>query len=408
MTVKQFIDQHQNDDIRQLALRYSGRQTVFEDGDLSFALDQIAGRQAARRKLPSWYECDGITYPPHISMEQCSSEETAVYKQSVIGGIHKNGVRPHFYSMVDLTGGFGVDFSFLSRCFEKAVYVERQEHLCRVAEKNFKALGLDNVSVVNGDAVAYLEEMEESTLIFMDPARRSASGGRTYALGDCTPNVLEMIDLMLRKAQWVMLKLSPMLDWHKTVHDLGEDRVSQVHIVSVGGECKELLVLLGEECEGYEVIMVNGGQEYRWRPDVAGEVCSSTNPGNSICSVDPASHAFLFEPNASVMKGGCFDALCSDFGVAKVAPNSHLFVAEGDRENFPGRRFRIDGSCSMNKKELRQMLAAAGKANIAVRNFPLTAEQLRKKLKLSDGGDRYIFGTTLSDGSHRLFLCSKL
>ena len=227
-----FIRQNADADVRQLALRGTKDPEV----DLPFALDQIAGRQTARHKLPSWAAIDGIVYPPHLSMEQCSSEQTARYKARLIGS---GG------TMVDLTGGFGVDFSFLARGFQRAVYVERQEQLCAIARENFRLLGLSQAEVVCADSTDYLQTMSPVDFIYADPARRDNHGARTYGISDCTPDVLALRDLLLSKARRVLLKLSPMLDWRKAVSDLGEQYVREVHIVSVGNECKELLLLLG-------------------------------------------------------------------------------------------------------------------------------------------------------------------
>ena len=226
-----FVLDHREEDVRALALRGSRDKDV----DLPWALDQIQGWQAARRKLPSWAAIDGIVYPPHLSMEQCSSEQTARYKAEMAG----RGQR-----LVDLTGGFGVDFSVMARGFAEAVYVERQAPLCEIAADNFRLLGLQQATVVCADGTDYLQTMPQADLIYIDPARRDDHGGRTYGIADCTPNVLSIRDLLMEKAERVLIKLSPMLDWRKAVTDLGPQYVREVHIVSVANECKELLILL--------------------------------------------------------------------------------------------------------------------------------------------------------------------
>ena len=230
----QSVRQHANNDVRQLALRGCKTPEV----DLQQALQQIAGRQTAGKKLPSWAEHEEILYPPHLSMEQCSSEQTARYKQSVCQALTE---KPE--TLTDLTGGFGVDFSFLAPLFQKSTYVEQQEHLCQLARHNFNVLGL-NSEVVCANSTDYLQQMPKSTVIFLDPARRNEHGGRTYDISDCTPDVLSLRDQLLQKADFVILKLSPMLDWRKAVNDLGVQWVKEVHIVSVQNECKELLVVL--------------------------------------------------------------------------------------------------------------------------------------------------------------------
>ena len=251
----EFVKEHRNDDVRLLALqtRRDG------DVDLPWALDQIQGWQTARRKLPTWADIDGIFYPPHLSMEQCSSEQTALYKCGIMDSLP---VACH-ETLIDLTGGFGVDFSFMATRAKHAVYIERLEHLCETARHNFPLLGLNHVTVTHAvaeDVLSGLETIPASALLYLDPARRDDNRSRTYAIADCTPNVLEMKDRLLEVAHHVLIKLSPMLDWHKAVSDLG-DRVAQVHIVSAGNECKELLILMSADHEGEPSIhCVNDGQ----------------------------------------------------------------------------------------------------------------------------------------------------
>ena len=404
----EFIRKHAEDDVRQLALRGSKDPEV----DLPLALSQIGGRQKAREKLPSWAATDGIVYPPHLSMEQCSSEQTARYKAGIAG---KGRL------MADLTGGFGVDFALMAPAFERAVYVERNSQLCAISSENFVTLGLSNVEVVCGDGTEYLHSISRADLIFIDPARRDDHGARTYSIADCTPNVLELMGELREKAGCVMLKLSPMLDWRKAVADIGG--VSEVHIVSVDNECKELLVLVGSgkrkvESGKLRVVCVNllsDGRTQCFEFDVTDTVPPPTIHYSCVPSVasEHSSSAlstihYLFEPNASVMKAGCFGLLEQRFGASQLEANSHLFVCDSDVPDFPGRRFFIEGMTSMNKRELKVALSGIDRANIAVRNFPLTAEQLRRKLKLKDGGDTYVFATTVCGDAHQLFICCKI
>lgn len=380
----EFIRIHADEDVRQLA--FLGKKNP--EVDMAYALDQIAGRQKARVKIPSWASIDGIVYPPHISMEQCSSEQTARYKARIAG----NGEK-----IVDLTAGFGVDMAFMSAGFKQAVHVEMQPQLCAISSENYKHLGLNHVQVVCSDGVGYLHQMEHADLIFIDPARRDQHGARTYGIADCTPNVLEIIDEMLQKADRVMIKLSPMLDWQKTVADVGN--VSQVHIVSVGNECKELLleVKKGKD-EKVKVFCVNDDQVFSYE---IGETHPFTpSPLHSF--------TFLYEPNASVMKAGCFNLISHRFGITQPDANSHLFLSDKLVEGFPGRRFVIERVSTMNKRELKEALAGIDKANVAVRNFPLSVADLRKRLKLKDGGDVYIFATTDAKKGHLVMVCRKI
>ena len=400
-----FISQHANDNIRTLALAAYGKPDI----DLPFALDQIAGRQSARKKLPSWHVIEGIIFPPHLSMEQCSSEATALYKQSLLERlVCQDG---DISSFADLTGGFGVDFSFLASRFGKAIYVERQQRLCDIATHNFKLLGLTQAEVVCDEAESWLNTMPRVDLIYLDPARRDAHGARTFAIADCTPNVVTLKSLLLEKASKVMIKLSPMLDWRKAVSDLGEENVSEVHAVSVNNECKELLlVMTPEKTEAIEIVCVdirsNDGEVKEVK-----EVKDNTESRSNIFDYSVFSTlqnpSFLYEPNASLMKIGCFDTIAERFGVCQVSANSHLFVSDHEVKDFPGRSFHIVRITTMNKREMKDALADIKSANITVRNFPLTTAELRKKLKLKDGGDVYIFATTFEDNQHRLIICKK-
>ena len=385
-----FIREHAEADVRQLALRKTKNSEV----DLMVALEQIAGRQKARTKIPSWAAREGIIYPPHLSMEQCSSEQTARYKAGVAG----KGTL-----FVDLTAGFGVDTAFIAEGFKRAVFVERQEQLCQIASQNHKLLGLQQIEVVCGDGVAYLHQMQHADLLFIDPARRDAHGGRTYGISDCEPNVLEIIDEMVEKADRVMLKLSPMLDWRKAVEDLQTGSgnpvfVNEVHIVSVDNECKELLLIVSKEEKPLHIFCVNNGDMFDY------EAVQDRQP--VICSQFSAP-CFLYEPNASLMKAGCFGLMTERYPLAQLDVNSHLFVAASEIPDFPGRRFVVENVTSMNKRELKQALTGIRKANIAVRNFPLSVADLRKRLNLQDGGDVFIFATTVANQGHQLVICRK-
>ena len=437
MTTAEFIQEYREKDTRQLALQ-SAR---FPDIDMPYALDQIKGWQTARRKLPTWAACDGIVYPPHLSMEQCSSEPTAQYKLNLAMEWARRV--DHASSMTDLTGGFGVDFSFTSCAFASATYVERNAQLCSMVEHNLPLLGIDNAKVVCADAVGYLSTLDMQTMIFLDPARRDQHGAKTVMLADCTPDVVQLLPQLLKKSRFTMLKLSPMLDWHKAVEDL-QGTVREVHIVSVGGECKELLLVLSEEIESELKVFCadleagGGSGEAGLSGGSSSSSCSSGSSCSSLSS-EPSSpsspsapsHAslfvyvpsasrpatnsklktqnskFLHEPNASIMKAGCFDELAAAYGVSPVSRNSHLFLSAEPVDGFPGRSFSIEHVTTLNKRELRQALAGIEKANIATRNFPLSVAELRKRLKLKDGGDVYIFATTTAEDEHLLLISHK-
>ena len=342
--------------------------------------------------------------------------------------------------MTDLTGGFGVDFSFTSCAFASATYVERNAQLCHMVEHNLPLLGIDNAKVVCADAVDYLSTLDMQTMIFLDPARRDQHGAKTVMLADCTPDVVQLLPQLLKKSRFTMLKLSPMLDWHKAVEDL-QGTVREVHIVSVGGECKELLLVLSEEIESELKVFCadleagGGSGEAGLSGGSSSSSCSGLSSEPSFprtpSSPSASSHAslfvytpssscpapnsklktqnskFLHEPNASIMKAGCFDELAAAYGVSPVSRNSHLFLSAEPVDGFPGRSFSIERVTTLNKRELRQALAGIEKANIATRNFPLSVAELRKRLKLKDGGDVYIFATTTAEDEHLLLISHK-
>ena len=501
-----FIRQHQDDDVRQLAFLGS----KYPEVDMPFALDQIRGRKMARVKLPRWASIDGIIYPPHISMEQCSSEQTALYKAELAARLlglspsssengeekekesenasnlhlseicefagkgavdsefakneatckkqqilteseeNVNEIKEEPYEgdfseeteFVDLTGGFGVDFSYIaSRLGVKSMYVERQAHLCEAAKENFGRLGLKNAIVKNGDGIEVLhsfaskkeaaasdslgitEDQSQSLLktnlglklIFIDPARRDDAGNKVVSLKDCTPDVTLLQEEMLSKADYVIIKLSPMLDWHRAVSEL--NCVQEVHVISVNNECKELLLVLSaRNMGGMEALSADGEVKHSGNlriycvNDAQSFVCDELDIESSSVRIAPPvleEMQYLYEPNASLMKAGCFSVLSERYGARMLSKNSHLFVSREPIAVFPGRSFRIIVVSSFNKKELKRHLSGITKANIATRNFPLSVAELRKRLKLKDGGETYIFATTLSDESHVLMITEK-
>ena len=501
-----FIRQHQDDDVRQLAFLGS----KYPEVDMPFALDQIRGRKMARVKLPRWASIDGIIYPPHISMEQCSSEQTALYKAELAArllglspsssengeekekesenasnlhlseicefagkgavdsefakneatckkqqiltelkeNVNETKEEPHEgdfseeTGFVDLTGGFGVDFSYIaSRLGMKSMYVERQAHLCEAAKENFGRLGLKNAIVKNGDGIEVLHSFASKKeaaasdslgiiydqplsllktklglkLIFIDPARRDDAGNKVVSLKDCTPDVTLLQEEMLSKADYVIIKLSPMLDWHRAVSEL--NCVQEVHIISVNNECKELLLVLSaRNMGGMEASSADGEVKHAGSlriycvNDAQSFVCDELDMETSSVKIAPSTleeMQYLYEPNASLMKAGCFGVLSERYDARMLSKNSHLFVSQAPIEAFPGRSFRIIAISSFNKKELKRYLSGITKANIATRNFPLSVAELRKRLKLKDGGETYIFATTLSDESHVLVITEK-
>lgn len=386
----------------------------YPDIDMPFLLNQLTGWLKAHTKLPSWAAQEDIIYPPHLSMEQCSSEQTALYKVNLLeelSGSHATSSPTRF---VDLTGGFGVDFSFIARNFTHATYVEQQEQLCKVAQHNFKVLGLSHVEVVNTDGTEYLHQMQPANVIFLDPARRNEQGGKTILIEDCSPDVLTLEKELLEKADTIVLKLSPMLDWHRAVNELNVigNVVREVHILSVRNECKELLIVLQKEepqsdttaasIPKLRIVCMNDNEVVSYYEEETAGILLS------ILSTPPTAGQYLYEPNASLMKAGCFALISRRYEVSALSANSHLFVSNSLIEHFPGRSFRLVAVSSFNKKELRRTLSAIKKANLAVRNFPMSVADLRKKLKIKEGGTDYLFATTDANNNHLLLLCAKV
>ena len=352
-----------------------------------FIARQTEGRKIIANKLPSWAENMSILFPVKISLEQCSSEATAIYKAGLVRG----------ESLVDLTGGFGVDCSFLSRNFTSVDYVEQNEELCQIAEHNFAALGL-NIRVNNAESVSFLADMPSVDCIYIDPARRDVKGKKTADLSLCSPNLLEIRDTLLKKCNTLLIKLSPMFDISSALEVFPECK--QVHVVSVKNECKELLLLVeGGFCGETEVVCVDldelgvRSEELGVRSKEIILIVNYSVPKN-----------YLYEPNASIMKAGLFKTVAKRYNVTKLHPSTHLYTSEDLVENFPGRTFKINRVTKVQRKEIQDI----EKANLSTRNFPGNVADLRKKLKLKDGGDTYIFACTLNDNSKVLIICEKL
>ena len=377
----EFIRAHRKDDVRTLALRAQG----FPQVDMAEAVVQIAGRQIAEKKIPSWAELDGIRYPRHLSMEQCSSELTARYKASLVSGD----------TFADLTAGFGVDCSFIARKFRQADYVERQEELCRLAAHNFALLGQPHIRIHPTDGVAYLKEMAPVDCLLLDPARRDSHGGKTVRIADCEPDVGALEPMLIEKGKTVMIKLSPMLDLSSAFREL--HFIHSVHIVAVHNECKELIILLKKPERTAQSSLDNVVITCQQLVDnVASPPFSFTleEEKTAVCPYAGQVGTYLYEPGAALLKAGPYKLLAQRYGLRKLHANSQLYTSDKPVD-FPGRRFRVLGVSGFGKKELKSLLDGMTKANLTVRNFPATVADLRKKLKLKEGGDRYLFATTL-------------
>ena len=401
----QFIRTHRSDDVRLLALQAAR----YPEVEMETALTQIAGWQTARHKLPSWAACPDILYPPHLSMEQCSSEATARYKADVVKA---QGEAIH--SLTDLTGGFGIDCSFLSACFEEVTYVEHQAVLCEAAVHNFQLLGLLHIRVCHTDAIRHLQAMAPCDWIFIDPARRNEQGGKTVAMADCEPDVAQLESLLCSKGKRVLVKLSPMLDLSQALHTL--KHVEEAHIVASDGECKELLLMLnGCVTQPADDVPICCIDLPRLLPDNLSLVSSRSLPfrftrrteREAACPYTDVPRQYLYEPHAALLKAGAFRSLTQHYKVAKLHPSSHLYTSDTLIADFPGRRFHVLRCQGFSKREIKALQASVPRANLTVRNFPATVAELRRKLKLAEGGDLHLFATTLNDNSKTLIMCQK-
>ena len=383
---QKFIQQHRNDDIRTLALQASRYPGV----DMPVALTQIEGWQLAQHKLPRWASTEGITFPPRISMEQCSSEATAQYKAALAKG----------ELLADLTGGFGIDCSYMSRNFGKAIYIERNSNLCQIAEKNFALLTLNHIDIMNSECEETLPSLPHCCWIFADPARRSSSGSKVVLLNDCEPDIPALEEEIMQHCDNAMIKCSPMLDIAAACRQLRY--VREVHIVALSNECKELLLILRKEpTESITLHCTNIHKEQTQTFSCA------TSSNYATTYADEPQH-YLYEPNAAIQKGNCHNALSERLNAAKLHPNSHLFTSGERIEDFPGRGFRIIEWTTFSKSGIKELLRDVRQANITVRNFPENVQALRKRLKISEGGDIYLFATTLRDERKVLIKCSKI
>ena len=368
----------------------------YPDVDMPFAVRQIEGRQKMKHKVPLFYDTEGLLYPARLSLEQASSQLTACYKADLC----------HGRTFADLTGGLGIDCYFISRRFEEATYVERQAELCDVARHNFTALEAGNVRVLQGRAEDVLRNMEPVDCLYLDPARRSEGGRKLVLLSNCEPDVAALAGLLLEKAACTLVKLSPMLDVAAAVRQL--PGTHEAHILAVDNECKEVLLMLRPDAtpSGLLVRTANlsskghEAQHFDFRPqeEAAAQARYTDQAGR-----------YLYEPNAAVMKSGAYRLVSQRFNLPKLHPNTHLYTSDRLLPDFPGRTFEVVARWGHDKKAWRTRLAAlGGRANVAVRNYPLSAPELKKKLKLTDGGGLYLFACTLHGGDKAILECKRI
>lgn len=387
-----------NETLSRLALQLSSS----GEANATFLLQQAEGRMRLRTKVPSWAAIDELHYPHRLALEQCSGEEAARYKATVVSRLLSADER---HTLVDLTGGLGVDFSFIAPLFKKNVYVERQAELCDLARHNLPLLGLPEAQVVCADGVDYLQNElndDEASLLFLDPARRDTAGRKTVLIEDCQPDVCALRDTLLQRARVVMIKLSPMLDIAAAVRSL--QCVAEVHVVATGGECKDLLLILTREAlqQGgtTPTLYAHEGEERDFRFTLEEETTATPAYATQLGQ-------YLYEPGAAVLKAGAFKSIATHYGLQKLHSNTHLYTADNYIATFPGRSFHIVQVLTFSKADLKTLRTSWPKANLSVRNFPATVDALRKKLKIKDGGQTFLFATTMADNQHFIIICEK-
>ena len=387
---RQFIEKHLKDDVRQLAL-----QKFPDDVDKMLVLNQIEARQILSKKVPSWASNPDLLFPKHLSIEQCSSELTAKYKASIISGGD---------TFVDLTGGLGIDSYFLSEKFKTSYYVENQKELCDLAEHNFEVLGR-KITVVNDNSESFLSKNNHFDLIFIDPARRDIYNRKMVSLHDCSPDVVDLQNILLKNSKNILIKSSPMLDISLITNEL--QNISEIHIVSVKNECKEILIKIEPGFEGeikYHCVNFiesdgNRAQVFEY---------SENSECSEYSSFASTIKRYLYEPNASLMKSGAFKLISQRFAIEKLHVNSHLYTSDNLISDYPGRIFEVVGFAPFNKKVRKELLNDITEASVATRNFPLSANELRKNLNLKESDKNYVFGTTLMEEKKVVILCKKI
>ena len=423
---KEYIKQHRNDDIYRLALTKAP-----EGVDLQYALSQISAYQTLSKKVPSWAECDELIFPRQLSLEQSSSELTARYKAELI----REFMGTDGYQHIDLTGGMGIDCYFIAQYASQSHYIEQNPELCTIAQHNFAYLN-SNISVHNTTAENFISQLttvnsqqptQLSTLIYLDPARRGNHGQKLVSISDCQPNVIELLPQMFELTNKIVVKLSPMLDITRAINELSH--IEKLYVISVNNECKELLLFINQQHTGEPTIYainLNSQQSTKTidaqncPPVLGGRAVGGGGQNTSLLTGTLSkeanltlSHAhevgsYLYEPFAAHLKSGLYKTIAQQYGVEKLHQHSHLYTSNTLNNDFPGRQFQVKKVIPFDKKNAKTLFKSLQKANITTRNFPLTVSELRTQYKIKDGGETYIFATTLYDDSKVLIVCEKI
>ena len=382
--VQQYITDYLKTDITKLILKGS----PFEGVLAQELANQIIAKQKSEHKLPTWFQEDNIYYPAKISIEQTSSEITAKYKSEILSG----------HSIIDITGGFGVDCFYFSKHFKEITHCEINEALSTIVKHNYQQLKVKNITTFSGDGIELLKKTKDKfDCIYIDPSRRNDQKGKVFLLKDCLPNVPENLDFMFSKSNQILIKNSPILDITSAINEL--KFVKEIHIIAVNNEVKELLFLLEKDFEeSIQIKTINIGKkdfqsfEFIYQENVSSEYSKPLS--------------YLYEPNAVILKSGGFHQISHQLNVSKLHQHSHLYTSK-ELINFPGRVFKIEKVIPYNKKKIKNYLAE-NKANITIRNFPKSVAQIRKETKIKDGGSTFLFFTTLTNNELVVLICYKL
>lgn len=382
--VQQYINDNLKKDVTKLAFQGSPFDTI----STQELITQIASKQKCEKKLPTWYQTKNIYFPPKINLEQTSSEITARYKSSIIKGD----------TIVDITGGFGVDCYFFAQKFKNVTHCELNTNLSTIVNNNYQQLKIDNIKTVSGDGIAFLNNSTEKfDWIYLDPSRRDSSKNKVFLLEDCLPNVPENLDILFSKSNNILIKNSPILDISRTIDEL--QFVKEIHIVAISNDVKELLFILEKGfSESITIKTVNFQKnniqlfDFQYLKNNYSEYSEPLK--------------YIYEPNSAILKSGGFHEISTQFDLKKLHQHSHLYTSN-QQIKFPGRTFLVEHICGYNKKEIKKYLKE-NKANITVRNFPETVAQIRKKTKIKDGGSQYLFFTTVDNNKHFVLICSQV
>jgi hypothetical protein len=382
--VQHFIVDHLKSDITKLILKGS----PFDDISIQELANQIIAKQKSEQKLKTWFSTENIYYPPKISIEQTSSEITANYKSTLIVGT----------SIIDITGGFGIDCFFFSRQFKDVIHCEINEDLSTIVKHNYQQLNIKNIETISGDGIEFLKNSDTTfDCIYIDPSRRNNTKGKVFLLKDCLPNVPENIDFLFTKTTQILLKNSPILDISSAISEL--KFVKEIHVVAIKNEVKEVLFLLEKNYESdIQIKTINIQKEDTQR--------FNFKLKEAVTSIYSEPLSYLYEPNAAILKSGGFHQISKQLNLFKLHQHSHLYTSE-QLIDFPGRSFKIRNVINYDKKRLKKLLTEK-KANITTRNFPKTVAQIRKETGIKDGGKSYIFFTTDNKNELKSIICSKI